>query len=95
MAVATDLNPGTSPMPSLRLAMNMACVLFRLTPAEALRGASVNAARALGLEGERGRLQPGQRADLLHWPVSDPAGLAYWIGPHPQSWRIPAGPAPA
>lgn len=95
MAVATDLNPGTSPMPSLRLAMNMACVLFRLTPAEALRGASVNAARALGLEGERGRLQPGQRADLLHWPVSDPAGLAYWIGPHPQPRRIPAGPAPA
>lgn len=94
MAVATDLNPGTSPMPSLRLAMNMACTLFRLTPAEALRGACTNAARALGLDRERGRLLPGQRADLLHWPVSDPAELLYWIGPHPQPRRILAGPAP-
>ncbi len=79
MAVATDLNPGTSPLRSLRLAMNMACTLFRLTPEEALRGASVHAARALGLE-DRGTLVPGRRADLVAWHARDPSGLAYWIG---------------
>lgn len=79
MAVATDLNPGTSPLRSLRLAMNLACTLFRLTPEEALRGATVNAARALGL-GDRGRLVAGQRADITAWSVSRPAELAYWIG---------------
>ena len=84
MAVATDLNPGTSPMPSLRLAMNMACVQFRLTPEEALRGVTVNAARALGLDNERGRLVLGQRADVLLWPVEQPAELAYWMGSHPR-----------
>lgn len=91
MAVATDLNPGTSPMPSLRLALNMACALFRLSPAEALRGACVNAARALGLGHERGRLQPGMLADLLHWPANDPAELLYWIGPYPRPRRLRAG----
>jgi imidazolonepropionase len=84
MAVATDLNPGTSPMPSLRLAMNMACTLFGLAPDEALRGVTVEAARALGLAGERGALQAGLAADLLLWPVANPAELAYWIGPHPR-----------
>jgi imidazolonepropionase len=84
MAVASDLNPGTSPMPSLRLAMNMACTLFGLTPDEALRAVTVEAARALGLAGERGALRPGLVADLLLWPVADPAELAYWIGPYPQ-----------
>jgi imidazolonepropionase len=84
MAVATDLNPGTSPMPSLRLAMNMACTLFGLGPDEALRGVTVEAARALGLAGERGALRPGLVADLLLWPVADPAELSYWIGPHPR-----------
>jgi imidazolonepropionase len=79
MAVATDLNPGTSPLRSLRLAMNMASTLFRLTPAEALRGASVNAARALGLA-DRGTLAPGRRADVVVWDVRQPAELAYWIG---------------
>lgn len=79
MAVATDLNPGTSPLISLTQAMNMACTLFRLTPEEALRGATVNAARALGLA-ERGRLQPGMRADVALWDVRDPAELSYWIG---------------
>jgi imidazolonepropionase len=68
MAVATDLNPGTSPLLSLRLAMGMACTLFRLTPEEALRGATVHAARALGLE-DRGRLIPGLRADLAIWNI--------------------------
>lgn len=79
MAVATDLNPGTSPLLSLRLAMNMACTLFRLTPEEALRGATVHAARALGL-GDRGTLAVGQRADFALWPVRRPAELCYWIG---------------
>ena len=78
IAVATDLNPGTSPLASLRLAMNMACTLFRLTPTEALRGATVNAARALGLA-DRGRLAPGRRADLVLWDAGHPAELAYWI----------------
>jgi imidazolonepropionase len=79
MAVATDLNPGTSPLLSLRLAMNMACTLFRLTPEEALRGATVHAARALGLD-DRGTLEPGKRADLALWNIRHPAELCYWIG---------------
>lgn len=79
MAVATDLNPGTSPLRSLRLAMGMACTLFRLTPEEALRGATVNAAHALGLR-DRGMLAIGQRADVVVWDVRKPAELAYWIG---------------
>jgi imidazolonepropionase len=79
MAVATDLNPGTSPLRSLRLAMSMACTLFRLTPDEALRGATVNAARALGLD-DRGTLVAGQRADLVVWNARHAAELGYWIG---------------
>jgi len=79
MAVASDLNPGTSPVLSLRHAMNMACTLFRLTPEEALRGATVHAARALGLD-DRGTLQPGLRADFVVWDVDHPAELCYWIG---------------
>ncbi|WP_426287402.1 imidazolonepropionase [Luteibacter sp. E-22] len=79
MAVATDLNPGTSPLLSLRMAMGMACTLFRLTPEEALRGATVNAARALGLD-DRGRLAVGLRADLAIWNVGQLAELSYWIG---------------
>jgi len=79
IAVATDLNPGTSPLLSLRLAMGMACTLFRLTPVEALRGATVNAARALGLP-DRGTLALGQRADFVVWEARHPAELCYWIG---------------
>ncbi|SEO56417.1 imidazolonepropionase [Luteibacter sp. UNC138MFCol5.1] len=79
MAVATDLNPGTSPLLSLRLAMNMACTLFRLTPEEALRGTTVNAARALGLD-DRGVLAPGKRADIAVWNVKHLPELCYWIG---------------
>ena len=82
MAVATDLNPGTSPLASLRLAMNMACTLFRLTPIEALRGATVHAARALGLT-DRGRIALGQRADLVLWEAAHPAELSYWMGSRP------------
>ncbi|MGH8042921.1 MAG: imidazolonepropionase [Rudaea sp.] len=79
MAVATDLNPGTSPLLSLRQAMNMACTLFRMTPEEALCGATINAARALGLH-DRGTLEIGKRADLVVWDVQHPAELCYWIG---------------
>lgn len=79
MAVATDCNPGTSPLLSLRLAAGMACTLFRLTPEEALRGVTVQAARALGLS-DRGTLAVGQRADLALWHVRQPAELCYWIG---------------
>ncbi|MGN2254791.1 imidazolonepropionase [Frateuria sp. GZRe12] len=79
MAIATDCNPGTSPLLSLRLAANMACTLFRMTPEEALRGVTVNAARALGLA-DRGSLAVGQRADLAVWKARMPAQLCYWIG---------------
>ena len=79
MAVATDANPGTSPLLSLRLAMSLACTHFRLTPEEALRGATVHAARALGLH-DRGMLRVGQRADLVLWDVRRPAELSYWLG---------------
>lgn len=79
MAVATDCNPGTSPLLSLRLAAGMACTLFRLTPEEALRGVTVNAAKALGFA-DRGTLALGQRADVAVWHVRQPAELCYWIG---------------
>ncbi|MET3651051.1 imidazolonepropionase [Dyella japonica] len=79
MAVATDCNPGTSPLLSLRLAAGMACTLFRLTPEEALRGVTVHAALALGLS-DRGTLEVGRRADLAVWNVNQPAELCYWIG---------------
>src|SRR5690606_32016607 len=79
MAVATDCNPGTSPLQSLRLAMSLACTHFRLTPGEALRGATVHAARALGLA-DRGRLATGLRADFVLWNAKAPAELCYWLG---------------
>jgi imidazolonepropionase len=83
IAIATDCNPGTSPMTSILLAMNMACTLWRLTPLEALAGVTVNAARALGLEGETGTLQVGKRADFVLWDIVRPADLAYSIGFNP------------
>lgn len=79
MALATDANPGTSPLLSLRLAMSLGCTLFRLTPEETLRGATVHAARALGLQ-DRGRLVEGQRADVAVWNARQPAELCYWLG---------------
>jgi imidazolonepropionase len=79
MAVASDLNPGTSPLLSLRHALNQACTLFRMTPEEALRGATVHAARALGLD-DRGVLEAGKRADFVVWNAEHPAELCYWIG---------------
>ncbi|MFA5684186.1 MAG: imidazolonepropionase [Lysobacteraceae bacterium] len=78
MAIATDLNPGTSPLMSLRSAANLACTLFGLSVEESLRGVTVHAARALGLD-DRGRLLAGLRADLALWQVETPAELAYWI----------------
>jgi imidazolonepropionase len=90
MAVATDLNPGSSPLNSLILAMNMACTLFRLTVAEAMAGVTVNAARALGLP-DRGVIAPGKRADLCLWNAESPADLCYPIGHAPLHTRIVAG----
>jgi imidazolonepropionase len=83
IAVATDCNPGTSPLTSLLLAMNMACTLFRLTPREALAGVTCNAAKALGLHDEIGAVAPGMRAEIAIWNVADPAELSYRIGFNP------------
>jgi imidazolonepropionase len=80
MAVATDCNPGTSPLLSPTLAMNMACTLFGLTPEEALAGMTINAARALRLEKEIGSLAPGKAADLCVWRIESLAELGYWVG---------------
>ena len=80
MAVATDCNPGTSPVASMTAAINLACVQFRLTPEEALAGATRIAARALGLEAEIGTLAAGKAADLAVWDIERPAELAYWLG---------------
>ncbi len=82
IALATDHNPGSSPLLAPLLVLNMACTLFRLTPEEALRGMTVNAARALGLT-DRGMLAAGQRADLAVWNTSHPRDLSYWIGRDP------------
>ncbi len=90
MAVATDLNPGSSPLASLTMAMNMACTLFRMTPEEALLGTTAHAARALGLA-DRGRIAPGLRADLCLWDADHPAELSYRIGATPLHARIFGG----
>lgn len=78
MAVATDCNPGTAPLLSLRLAMTMACTHFKLSPEEALRGATQHAAKALGLS-DRGQLAIGQRADFALWNIQHPSELCYWL----------------
>lgn len=90
MALATDCNPGSSPLTSLLLAMNMGCTLFGLTPAEALAGVTRNAARALGLD-DSGTIEMGKRADLAVWDVAEPAELAYRIGFNPLHRRILGG----
>ncbi|UGQ45745.1 imidazolonepropionase [Massilia endophytica] len=99
MAVATDNNPGTSPMASLLLAMNMVCTLWRLTPLEALTGCTVNAARALGLQDDIGTLEVGKRADFALWQIARPADLSYAFGFNPCKavvnnglWRNPVVP---
>ncbi|MFZ1873203.1 MAG: imidazolonepropionase [Chania sp.] len=80
IAIASDANPGTSPALSLRLMINMACTLFRLTPEEALAGVTLHAAKALGLQASHGSLETGKVADFVHWPLARPAELAYWLG---------------
>jgi len=90
MAVATDCNPGTSPVVSLVLMLNFACTLFGLTPEEALAGVTKNAARALGLR-DRGTIALGQRADLALWDIVEPAELAYVMGGSPCAGIIRAG----
>ena len=87
MAIATDSNPGSSPMTSILLAMNMAATLFDMTPEEVLRGVTVNAAKALGLE-DCGTLEIGKRADLAIWDVDHPAELTYRMGDAPLYHRI-------
>lgn len=101
LAVSTDANPGTSPCTSILLALNMACTLFGLTPEEALAGATRNAARALGLDHDRGTLEAGKRADFALWQIDRPAELAYHLGGNPCRGvvyegrpRSPAGAAP-
>jgi imidazolonepropionase len=80
IAIATDLNPGTSPGLSLRLMLNMACTLFRMTPEEALAGATIHAAQALGMADTHGSLEAGKVADFVAWNIERPADLAYWLG---------------
>ena len=88
MAIATDCNPGSSPLVSLLLAVNMACTLFGLIPEEALAGVTREAARALGMAAECGTLEAGKRADIAVWDVDSPAELAYRIGFNPLVRRL-------
>jgi len=90
MALATDHNPGTSPVLSLLAVLQLACIHFRLTPEEALRGLTVNAAGALGLS-DRGQLVAGMRADFCVWGVDHPRELSYWLGGRPLLNRIFGG----
>lgn len=80
IAIASDLNPGTSPALSVRLMLNMACTLFRMTPEEALAGATQHAATALGMGATHGSLEVGKVADFVAWQIDRPADLAYWLG---------------
>ena len=80
IAIASDLNPGTSPALSVRLMLNMACTLFRMTPEEALAGATQHAATALGMGDTHGSLEAGKVADFVAWQIDRPADLAYWLG---------------
>jgi imidazolonepropionase len=88
MAVATDCNPGTSPMTSILLALNMAATLFRLTVEECLIGVTRNAARALRLQGEIGSLEPGKFANFAIWDIERPAELVYRLGFNPLYRRV-------
>ncbi|WP_375123004.1 imidazolonepropionase [Pseudomonas sp. LW8] len=80
IAIASDLNPGTSPALSLRLMLNMACTCFRMTPEEALAGATIHAAQAMGMAQTHGSLEVGKVADFVAWDIERPADLAYWLG---------------
>ncbi|MBS0986102.1 imidazolonepropionase [Acetobacter thailandicus] len=91
MGLATDCNPGTSPLLDLTTTMNMACTLMRLTPAEALHGVTTIAARALNLQNITGVLQENYAADIAFWPISGPHELSYWIGGVRPSARVFGG----
>jgi imidazolonepropionase len=91
IAISTDCNPGSSPLTSILLTMNMACTLFRLTPEEALAGVTCHAARALGLADTQGTLEVGKVCDLAIWDVAEPAGLAYAMGANPCVGVVKAG----
>jgi imidazolonepropionase len=92
IAIATDCNPGTSPVTSLLLMLNMACTLFRMTPEQALAGVTRNAARALGFT-DRGTLEAGKQADFVAWDIAEPAELAYRFGFNPVREIVKAGTA--
>jgi imidazolonepropionase len=91
VALATDNNPGSSPLTSVLLAMNMACTLFRMTPEEALAGFTINGARALGMQATHGTLEAGKAADFALWDIASPAELAYAIGANPCVGRVRGG----
>jgi imidazolonepropionase len=91
IAIATDHNPGSSPLSSPLLALNMACTLWHLTPEEALAGMTRNAARALGMHASHGTLEAGKQADLAFWEIGSPAELAYAIGANPCVGRMRRG----
>jgi imidazolonepropionase len=93
IAIATDCNPGTSPLTSLLLTMNMAATLFGLSVSECLAGVTVNAARALGVLDETGTIEPGKSADFAVWNCATPAELVYRIGFNPLRQRIFKGTA--
>ena len=91
MAIATDANPGSSPICSIQLMLNMACTLFRLTPSEALAGVTCNAAKALGLSASKGQLALGFDADIAVWNINQPAELCYQFGVNPLNVLIQNG----
>jgi imidazolonepropionase len=91
IALATDHNPGSSPVSSPLLILNMACTLFRLTPEEALAGMTRHAAQALGMQKSHGTLEPGKAADLALWDIDSPAELAYAVGANPCVGRVRGG----
>ncbi|MGB2741107.1 MAG: imidazolonepropionase [Cognaticolwellia sp.] len=91
MAIATDANPGSSPINSLQLMLNMACTLFRLTPVEALAGVTCNGAKALGLSSKKGQLAVGYDADIACWDINQPAELCYQFGVNPLTHLMQAG----
>ena len=94
IALATDHNPGSSPLTSLLLTMNLACTLFRLTPEEALAGITRNGARALGMQTTHGTLEPGKQADFALWQIDSPAALAYAMGANPNVGAVRRGEIP-